>query len=148
MIYAHIYNSKLSVSDRCLEIRFCTPLLMALLQYGQLNALLLLCRSAHCTEQTPREATLCRESQTSHSRVYPKKSLGLSDYIFYLKKAANRVWKLLNSAKVALVCVWDVELMTAGGGYLWRSMWILWMSSSVCHHVLLVLQLQFLNFHA
>ncbi len=95
-IYAHIYKSKLSVSDRCLETLFCTPLLTALLQYGQLNALLL-CRSAHCTEQMQRKATLCWESQTSRSRgstgyillnhkVYPKKLLGLSVCIFYVKK--------------------------------------------------------------
>ncbi len=60
-------------------------------------------RLARCTEQTQREATLCRESQTSCSGLATSSNSTIrfilkSRYvcIFYGKTAANRVWKLLN----------------------------------------------------
>ncbi len=67
--YAHInrqimfiFKSKQSVSDRCLE-KFCKWFV------DDESAALKRCFSAaHCSEETPREATLRRESQTSRSR--------------------------------------------------------------------------------
>ncbi len=126
MNYAHIYNCKQSVSDRCLEMLFCTHLLTSRLRYDQLNALLLWERW-HCSGRVrPRAsgAALETSSNWTIAKVYPKKSLGLSICIFYGKKPAKRVWKLLkSSAEVALVCV--------RRGSWWQGRWILWMSSSV-----------------
>ncbi len=63
--YAHIYNSKQSVSDRCLETLFCTHLLTSVLRYSQLNALLL-CRSLHRTD--PKGSRTPDEKRSAASR--------------------------------------------------------------------------------
>ncbi len=63
--------------------------------------------------------------------VHPVQKVSLEPWCTFNGKNPKRVWKLLNRVLKLRLCVWDVELMTAGGGYLWRSMWILWMNSSV-----------------
>ncbi len=82
--------------------------------------------AAYCSEQTPREATLRRESQTSRGSTgdifllnhcfFSRKLLSLSVCTCYGEKATKRVWKLIILCKsCARVCeTW--ELMAAGGG--------------------------------
>ncbi len=83
--------------------------------FSQLNALLL-CRSLHRTDAergdtSPRESDLvfCSTGdifQLNHSYVFSKKSLGLSLCTCYgEKKAAKRVWKLLNIVLKSRSCV-------------------------------------------
>ncbi len=90
--------------------------------------------AAHFSEQTQRKATLHRESQTSCSRLgavlatssklmkakvfFFFMSLGLSVCIFYGKKAAKRVSKLLNIVlNRARVC--EAQEPMAEGGWYW-----------------------------
>ncbi len=69
-----------------------------------------------------RRAVLATSSNWTIAKVYPKTSLGLSVWIFYGKKAAKRVWKLLNIALKSHSCVRDAG---ADG----RGRWILLLSS-------------------
>ncbi len=122
MNYAHIHNSKQSVSGRCLETLFCTSLLTSL--PAEYAASLPLAAQKRC-----REATLRRDSQISRSRgsagdIFQLNHSFLSKKVNILwKKAAKRVWKLLNIV-LKSARVWDAGADGSGR-------WILWMSSSV-----------------